>query len=641
MEALANLHLLRPWWLLALLPCLLVYWGLWRLSRTHQGWGRIIDASLLPFLLEKGSASRKRLPVQAILLAWLAAVLALAGPSWEKVPQPLLNKRDALVILLDLSPSMAAEDVLPSRLQRAKRKLLDLLKLRNEGTTALIAYAGDAHVVSPLTDDMRTIANLTPALSPQMMPLAGSDAAAAVELALELFAAAGEQEGNILLLTDGVRSDRAAKIAERLRGSSYHLSVIGIGSSQGGPVPMPGGELLRDADGAIVVAVLDRAALRQLAQDARGYYQDLSLDDADLTPLIQAELLPGGADSAQDQRTTEIWRDGGFWLAPLCLLVALGAFRRGWILSLGLLVVVLPAAPAKALEWQDLWQRQDQQAAALLEEGDAAAAAIRFKNRDWSAVAHYRAGEYPQAQEKYAQTDSAVSWYNRGNALAHGGDLEAAIAVYREALEREPDMEDAIFNKELLEQLQQQQQQQNGQQQQDDQQQQQDGQQQQQDGQQQQQDGQQQQQDGQQQQQDGQQQQQDGQQQQQDGQQQQQSPEQQQEQQGQSQAQQADGADEAQPQATPEEQQQTKDEGSEPENRQAQAGQQEGTEAEQQEQARQAAPSEQRDEQALATEQWLRRIPDDPAGLLRRKFEYHSQLRRQQGNPAPEQRDDW
>lgn len=604
MEALANLHLLRPWWLLALLPCLLVYWGLWRLSRTHQGWGRIIDASLLPFLLDKGSASRKRLPVQAILLAWLAAVLALAGPSWEKVPQPLLNKRDALVILLDLSPSMAAEDVLPSRLQRAKRKLLDLLKLRNEGTTALIAYAGDAHVVSPLTDDMRTIANLTPALSPQMMPLAGSDAAAAVELALELFAAAGEQEGNILLLTDGVRSDRAAKIAERLRGSSYHLSVIGIGSSQGGPVPMPGGKLLRDADGAIVVAALDRAALRQLAQDARGYYRDLSLDDADLYPLIQAELLPGGADSAQDQRSTETWRDGGFWLAPLCLLVALGAFRRGWILSLGLLVVVLPAAPAKALEWQDLWQRQDQQAAALLEAGAAAAAAIRFKNPDWSAAAHYRAGEYPRAQEKYAQTDSAVSWYNRGNALAHGGDLEAAIAAYREALKREPDMADAIFNKELLEQLQQQQQQ-NGQQQQDGQQQQND------------------------------------QQQQQDGQQQQQSPEQQQEQQGQSQAQQPDNADEAQPQATPAEQQQTEDEGSDPENRQDQPGQQEGTEAEQQEQALQAAPSEQRDEQALATEQWLRRIPDDPAGLLRRKFEYHSQLRRQQGNPAPEQRDDW
>ncbi|MCY4426646.1 MAG: VWA domain-containing protein [Halieaceae bacterium] len=608
MEALANLHLLRPWWLLALLPCLLVYWGLWRLSRSHQGWGRIIDASLLPFLLVKGGASRKRLPVQAILLAWLAAVLALAGPSWEKVPQPLLNKRDALVILLDLSPSMAAEDVLPSRLQRAKRKLLDLLKLRNEGTTALIAYAGDAHVVSPLTDDMRTIANLTPALSPQMMPLAGSDAAAAVELALELFDATGEQEGNILLLTDGVRPDRAAKIAERLRGNSYRLSVIGLGSSQGGPVPMPGGELLRDADGAIVVAALDRAALRQLAKDARGYYRDLSLDDADLAPLIHAELLPGGADSAQDQRTTEIWRDGGFWLAPLCLLVALGAFRRGWLLCLGLFTV-LPATPAKALEWRDLWQRQDQQAAALLEAGDAAAAATRFKNRDWSAAAHYRAEEYPQAQEKYAQTDSAVSWYNRGNALAHGGDLEAAIAAYREALQREPDMADAIFNKELLEQLQQQQQQQ-------------------------------QQQSGQQQQ-DGQQQQNDQQQQQQDGQQQQQSPEQQQEQQAQSKAQQPDSADEAQPQATPAEQQQAEEQGSETENRQDQSGQQEQTEAEQQEQARQAAPSEQHDEQALAAEQWLRRIPDDPAGLLRRKFEYHSQLRRQQGNPAPEQRDDW
>ena len=592
MEALWDLHLLRPWWLLALLPCAWLYWRLRRLDRGHRGWQQVIDADLLPHLLGAEDKEGRRLPLWMLACWWLLLVLALAGPSWEKIPQPVFSKRDALVVLLDLSPSMGAEDVAPSRWQRGQRKLLDLLRLRSEGSTGLIAYAGDAHVVSPLTDDVRTIANLVPALSPQLMPVPGSNAPAAVALATELMQAAGEPAGNLLLLTDGVSRDQAAEVVEQLRGSGYRLSVIGIGSEDGAPVPLADGSLLQDERGAIAVAALERAPLVQLARSARGGYRDLSLDDSDLNALLPSLDYASAAvavDATERERSADTWRDEGYWLVLLCLPLALAGFRRNWVLGL-VLLTILPSTEVQARDWQDWWRNRDQRAQQLLQAGEAAAAANLFRNSDWSAAAHYRAGQYGQAEQRYAQSDSASSWYNRGNALAHSGELEAAIAAYGEALQRQPDLEDAVHNKQLLEQLLQRQQDSqqgsNGSQ----------------------------------------------------GEQSEAAP-----------AQQTAGPEPAGSQAQsgqdqPGQQQSAPGEPADREPQQAAAGQRPPGEApDQREQAAapaqpegEAAPADQRREQA--TLQWLRRVPDDPAGLLRRKFEYESRNRQRQ---APESVDDW
>ncbi len=606
MGTLLDLHFIRPWWLLALLPALALYWHMWRLTRTHRGWSQIIDPALLPHLLVTGTEEGKNSPVQMVLLGWLLATLAMAGPSWEKTPQPVLRKQDALVILLDLSQSMLAQDLEPSRLHRARRKLRDLMKLRKEGSTALIAYAGDAHIVSPLTDDTRTIANLVPALYPGMMPLPGNDTARAVELALELFRAAGHLEGRILLLTDGIRDDRRDNIQQLLSGSSYSLSIIGVGTADGSPVPDARGKLMKDASGAIVLARLDQSQLEHLANSCGGRYRGISLDDSDLAALTASLDLPlpqreaDGLESEGPVRTADSWHDAGYWLVLMCIPLALGAFRRGWVLTI-IPLLLLPAEPSSALDWQDLWQRPDQQAAALLDAGNAEAAASKFSDPNWSAAAHYRAENYTDAEQGYASSDTATAWYNRGNALARAGDITAAIAAYDEALQRQPDLEDASFNKALLEQMQDQQQNQQQDQQQD--------------------------------QQDQEQQNEDssgdedtdqsGQNQQNQGNQQDQEDQQQQREQN------RPGEDSTGDDKPPEQEQEQEQPNSEKESAPEQSPQQQ-----------QAQASDESSEQDKATEKWLRQVPDDPAGLLRNKFRYESELRKQQA-PRETQDNDW
>ncbi|MDJ0878643.1 MAG: VWA domain-containing protein, partial [Halieaceae bacterium] len=470
-ELLANFHFLRPAWLLAALPIPPLGWLLYRQLGAGKAWSSIISDQLLPHLLSSGRVA-SRWPLAVVLAAWLLAVIALAGPSWERLPQPVERREHALVVLYDLSLSMYATDITPSRLVRSRQKLLDLLEKKTEGTTGLIAYAGDAHVVSPLTDDLRTIANLMPALTPGIMPTSGSRPARAVDQAVRLLRDSGLEHGQILLVTDGVHRGDDKEIAEALQKTGYRLSVLGVGTSEGSPIPTGEG-FLRDDKGSIVVANLDREPLKALAARFGGSYSDLELGDDDLEQILA--LDPWGEDETQQLlgRSVDTWEDMGYWLALLLIPVVLGAFRRGYILCLLLLPLAEPseaqpdaarpdaARPAEARGLRDYFLNRDQRGQQLLQAEQPEAAAELFMNPEWAATANYRAGNYEQALELYQQGEGADSWYNRGNSLARSGDLEQAIAAYEQALEIAPDMEDAAFNKALLEQLLEQQEQQN------------------------------------------------------------------------------------------------------------------------------------------------------------------------------------
>jgi len=174
MSGLAELHFLRPWWLLALLPGALLIWSLWR-RRGDVAWRRVIAPHLLPHLLagEDGATGRLR-PMHLLGVFWLLGVIALAGPSWQRELAPFAEERAALVIALHLGPSMLAEDIQPSRLERAVHKIRDLLALRPDTRTALIAYAGSAHMVMPFTSDARLIEEFAAQLSPELMPRPGN-----------------------------------------------------------------------------------------------------------------------------------------------------------------------------------------------------------------------------------------------------------------------------------------------------------------------------------------------------------------------------------------------------------------------------------------------------------------------------------
>lgn len=457
-ETLFGLHLMRPLWLLCAVPALLLTALLWQQRGRAGGWNRVIAPELLRHLVPEQQQRRRSNLLLLICAGWLLACIAAAGPSWKKIPQPVEQVEDALVLVLDLSYSMKATDQPPSRLDRARQKLLDLLATRREGQTGLVAYAGDAHVVTPLTDDTGTIGNLLPALNPDMMPLPGSDTPGALRLALELLESAGVSGGRILLLSDGVEATEVARMARQIRSAGVTLSVLGLGTDNGAPMPLPRGGFLRDDAGAIVIPRLDEGPLQELARAAGGRYQRLQVDDSDLEMLL-AQSATATETSLAEDLTTDAWEDQGYWLIILLLPLALALFRRGWLLGLLPLLLLLEPATARAEPWQNLWLTPDQQAQRALEAGDPERAAALFEDPARAGAAAYESGDYAGAAERFRADDSADSWYNRGNALARAGDLDGAMDAYQRSLELQPGQEDAAANLALVEKLQQQQEQ--------------------------------------------------------------------------------------------------------------------------------------------------------------------------------------
>ena len=199
-----HLHLMRPEWLWLLLPAGLLALLLWRGRQHSGGWRNVIDPQLLPYLVSPQQGKRGPTLLPLVCLGWVLAAVAASGPSWEKLPQPVHRKQDALVIVLDLSYSMKAADLAPSRTDRARQKILDLLAQRREGQTALVAYAGDAFVVSPLTQDANTIKAMLGALDVSIMPVQGSELGEALSLAHDLLEGVSATSGEVIVITDSV-----------------------------------------------------------------------------------------------------------------------------------------------------------------------------------------------------------------------------------------------------------------------------------------------------------------------------------------------------------------------------------------------------------------------------------------------------
>ncbi|HEY3486852.1 MAG TPA: VWA domain-containing protein, partial [Gammaproteobacteria bacterium] len=392
-----EFHFIRPLWLLALLPCAAML--LWFYLRRHyQGqWAAYVKQPLWPHVLTGAPATRRLSSLLMLAAAAVLAVLALAGPAWQRLPQPVFKNQGALILALDLSASMDSQDIKPSRLQRARHKLLDILERRREGQTALVVFAGDAFTVTPLTDDVNTIAAQVPELATKLMPAQGSRADLAVEKSIELFAQGGVQRGHLLLITDAVDPDEFAKSRDQLLTAGHSLSILGIGSLEGAPIPRPGGGFLKDRKGAIVLAKLNESELLKLAP-----YHRLTIDDADidyLLPTTNPRLFAD--DNRKTELQTDIWRDEGPWLLlPLLFLAAL-AFRRGLLLWACLLI--LPAVqPAHALGWRDLWLNRDQQGKQAFAAEQYEEAQKLFEDPEWRAASAYRRGDYQQAVEALA-----------------------------------------------------------------------------------------------------------------------------------------------------------------------------------------------------------------------------------------------
>ncbi len=469
-----EFHFIRPWWLLAVIPSIAIAVGLlWNTQRQSQ-WHSLIDAKLLPYLIEGRISPKQKLPIIGLCFLWLIAILALAGPTWEKQPQPVQRDSSALVILWDLSPSMYAEDIKPSRLTRARLKLHDLLNTRKDGVTALIAYAGDAHVVTPLTDDTKTIKSMLHGLSPGVLPTPGSNPEQALSLANELLKETGVLEGDIVFLTDDIVYGALRELELLTADTRHRVTVWGIGTSEGSPIPIPDSGFAKNKQGEIVIAKVNHQLLSEAAIKMGGTYIPFSNDDSDIASIQHFGFKPFEQEESDTLRTSDEWIEYGQWLVIFCLPFAALMFRKGWILCLCLALNLYPS-PSYALDlqktWQGLWQTQDQQAQQLLKQNQTEEAADTFKDPEWKAIANYKTGNFDEAITHFQEGSSAQDKFNLGNALTQKGEYDPAIHAYKEALTLQPEFAEAQENLRIAEQLkslsEQNQQNQDGQQQQD------------------------------------------------------------------------------------------------------------------------------------------------------------------------------
>jgi len=445
-----QFHWLRPLWLLSLIPIIVLSILLWRQKRHSHQWQHMIAPELLPYLIDGKTITTKKSLLWGLIIAWCITSIALAGPSWIKRPTPVEKNQSALVILLDLSISMISEDIKPSRIVRARLKIADILRERKDGQTALVVYAGEAHTVTPLSDDNATIISLLPALQPNIMPLQGSNTEAAIERGIKLLHDAGATQGDLLLITDGVVTEAFPKIHQLLANKNIRLNILGVGTNQPAPIASGNGGFLRDNQGAIITTQLNSNELKNLAQQLHGHYSDIANTNSDINTLMAHDEVTKNTQPTL-QRDFDQWFDQGYWLVFLLLPIALFSFKRGLILML-LCIPLLGLTPktAYAFSLDDLWLTKDQQAQHTLAEGNAKKAAEQFQSPEWKAAAQYRAGDYSAAAESFAKSDTAVAHYNRGNALAKAGKLEDAIKAYDEALKRDANLADATKNRAIV-----------------------------------------------------------------------------------------------------------------------------------------------------------------------------------------------
>lgn len=299
-----EFHFLRPLWLLLLIPMLALWWGLWRRQDRMSSWRQIIDAHLIEHLVVGSTARRGLRPIHILPIIWLIGAFALAGPSWRLAPSSFADDQAGLVVLLKVSATMSATDIQPSRLDRAKHKLSDLLELRQGAATGLIVYSGSAHLVMPLTRDDRIISAMVEDITPELMPVDGDNLTQALQLARRMLDMSG-RPGSVLVIADSVSpQQRLSAAAEGL--SVQFLSVLPT------------------------TTAVDRG-LQSAATELGAEVVRLTTDPSDVERL--GRRAKSGIEMVSVTGHDPRWQDAGYTLLPFLALFALLWSRRGWLLT--------------------------------------------------------------------------------------------------------------------------------------------------------------------------------------------------------------------------------------------------------------------------------------------------------------------
>ncbi len=460
-------------WLAPLLVMMIVY----GMRRRREILHRFASDHGLAAIAPDTAAGRRWIKGSLLAAAVLFTAVALAGPKYGYRWQEIRQRGVDIIIALDCSRSMTAADIQPTRMERAKREVFDLLTMLQGDRVGLVAYAGTAFLQCPLTLDYDAFNLFLNALSPDYLPVGGTDIPGALVAALAGFDSKGNADRAVILITDGENtgSGDPVKAAEKLKEKEIKLFCIGVGGSDGVPIPEPDGGFKKDRRGQIVLSRMDETTLKKMAVITGGTYVRSVAGDMDLDAIYTDEIRRTMDVQTLTSGRKQVWEDRFQWplaLALACLVaeLMLPVTRKAVVASLLAILLVLPAVPVRANDTRDGIQ--------AYEEGDFEQALKHFTDAQLNAPdkpeslynvadAYYKTGNFDAAVEHYKKVleidDNELkqkALYNLGNAEFRRGDAKTAIGHYEAALSIDPDdrltKENMEFVKKALEQQQQQ-----------------------------------------------------------------------------------------------------------------------------------------------------------------------------------------
>jgi Ca-activated chloride channel family protein len=443
----SDFHFLRPQFLYLFIPFTILLMFFFFKKNQGDAWTKICSRGLLPYIIIN-RAKRKSLFYILPVLVLTLLIIGVSGPTWEEADLPAFKRQSGLVIVMDLSDSMNAEDIKPSRLKRAIYKINDFLNLRKDGQTALVVFSGHPFVVTPLTDDTATIQAQIPVLEAKIMPSKGHNVHTAIQKALDLLAQAGHVEGSILLLTSDLKKPDMEKTAELISSHQVKLAILGCGTEVTTPVISHSGNFLKDKDGSLVMTTLPVDNLKALSVRTKGVYSLMTIDDSDIQ-LFNNEFSDGFKSLAQKDSLTTVkkWQDSGYLAVLLAIPFVSLIFRRG---LLALIFLFLPLSVHASI-WTDYFQTADARAKIFYEQENYTEAKDLFENPEWRACSHYKLNEFNEAASLFNNDQSVKGLYNYGTSKAKSGNYEEALKAYAKVLDIEPDHEDTLYNKKIIE----------------------------------------------------------------------------------------------------------------------------------------------------------------------------------------------
>ncbi|CAN8140270.1 VWA domain-containing protein [Thiomicrorhabdus sp. 6S2-11] len=459
-----DVHFLRPWWFLALLPAVWLLWKAWQVKAKQGAWHQVIAPQFRELLLsspQNQSMLGQRMFLTGLALIWLMMSIILAGPSLKSVEIPAQKSQQGTVIVLDLSLSMLADDLSPNRLAQVKYKLTDLLTQHPELPVGMVAYAGSAHTITPISEDNQTLLGLLPTLNPLIMPHYGSNPIAGFEQAKKLLDGAHVTQGQIIWITDDIETSQIEPVKNWFAGNDYQLNIMTVGTPTGAAINVPEHGLLRDDKDQLIIAHLPAQRFAEISQALQAPIRSLQVQDQDINWLVPEFF--NATDKEQQKQEKNVVHpldEGAALLLVLVPLIAL-LYRRGVLFSLLLMPLFLIGLstpnPAQAEDQLDdlanMFQSHDQQGYKAFQRDNFQSAEALFEDKQWQASSLYRLRRYQEAARLFEQDHSAKGHYNRGNALAFSGDLQGAQKAYHQALKLEPKMKTAQDNLALIEKL--------------------------------------------------------------------------------------------------------------------------------------------------------------------------------------------